>query len=162
MAPVPSSFNRNLFHATGSSRAGNLSCTLWARPLLDFQGIAAGSENTRYFIQPGEGANSSNLVERGPVDEMPFFIQLLDVLHDADLPIAALRFARWTGQALQLKGKPALCNRAWRASTFAKPMLGTAHKSVSCWAICMWRPATWLLERKTDRGLDWMLAEGPR
>ena len=26
-------------------------------------------------------------VERGPVQEMPFFIDLLDVLHEADLPV---------------------------------------------------------------------------
>ena len=55
--------------------------------LLDFQGIAAGSENTNYFISLEKGEYVLTLVERGPVDEMPFFIQLLDVLHDADLPV---------------------------------------------------------------------------
>ena len=76
--------------------------------LLDFQGIAAGSENTNYFISLERGEFVLTLVERGPVKEMPFFIELLDVLHDADLPVPfALRTV--DGQALrELKGKPAL------------------------------------------------------
>ena len=51
--------------------------------LLDFQGIAAGSENTNFFISLEQGEFVLTLVERGPVAEMPFFIELLDVLHDA-------------------------------------------------------------------------------
>ena len=50
--------------------------------LLDFQGIAAGSENTNFFISLEQGEFVLTLVERGPVAEMPFFIELLDVLHD--------------------------------------------------------------------------------
>jgi homoserine kinase type II len=52
--------------------------------LLDFQGIAAGSENTNFFISLEQGEFVLTLVERGPVQEMPFFIDLLDVLHEAD------------------------------------------------------------------------------
>ena len=76
--------------------------------LHDFQGIAAGSENTNYFISMEQGEFVLTLVERGPVQEMPFFIELLDVLHDADLPVPyALRTT--DGQALrELAGKPAL------------------------------------------------------
>ncbi|NVL48352.1 phosphotransferase, partial [Pseudomonas syringae pv. actinidiae] len=76
--------------------------------LLDYQGIAAGSENTNYFISLEQGEFVLTLVERGPVQEMPFFIELLDVLHDANLPVPyALRTT--DGQALrELAGKPAL------------------------------------------------------
>ena len=76
--------------------------------LLDFQGIAAGSENTNFFISMEKGEFVLTLVERGPVQEMPFFIDLLDVLHEADLPVPyALRTT--DGVALrELKGKPAL------------------------------------------------------
>jgi Ser/Thr protein kinase RdoA (MazF antagonist) len=88
--------------------------------LLDFQGIAAGSENTNFFISLEQGEFVLTLVERGPVDEMPFFIELLDVLHDADLPVPyALRTV--DGQALrELKASRRCCNRAWRASTFGR------------------------------------------
>ena len=129
--------------------------------LLDFQGIAAGSENTNYFISLEKGEYVLTLVERGPVDEMPFFIQLLDVLHDADLPVPyALRTL--DGQALrELKGKPALLQprlagkhiREANAQhcTQVGELLGHLHVATR----------DKLLERKTDRGLDWMLAEGP-
>ena len=129
--------------------------------LLDFQGIAAGSENTNYFISLEKGEYVLTLVERGPVDEMPFFIQLLDVLHDADLPVPyALRTL--DGQALrELKGKPALLQprlagkhiREANAQHCAQvgELLGHLHVATR----------GKVLERKTDRGLDWMLAEGP-
>ncbi|KQB55429.1 homoserine kinase [Pseudomonas endophytica] len=129
--------------------------------LLDFQGIAAGSENTNYFISLAQGEFVLTLVERGPIKEMPFFIELLDVLHDADLPVPfALRTV--DGQALrELKGKPALLQprlagkhiRDANAQHCAQvgELLGRLHVATR----------DNVLERKTDRGLDWMLAEGP-
>ena len=62
--------------------------------LLDFQGIAAGSENTNFFISLEQGEFVLTLVERGPVAEMPFFIELLDVLHDACGPPLRMRDTR--------------------------------------------------------------------
>ncbi|WP_300732488.1 homoserine kinase [Pseudomonas sp.] len=129
--------------------------------LLDFQGIAAGSENTNYFISLEKGEFVLTLVERGPVDEMPFFIDLLDVLHEADLPVPyALRTQ--DGVALRdLKGKPALLQprlagkhiRVANAQHCAQvgDLLGHLHLATR----------DKVLVRKTDRGLDWMLAEGP-
>ena len=128
--------------------------------LLDFQGIAAGSENTNYFISLEQGEFVLTLVERGPIKEMPFFIELLDVLHDADLPVPfALRTQ--DGQALrELKGKPALLQprlagkhiRVANAQHCAQvgELLGHLHTATR----------DKVLERKTDRGLDWMLSEG--
>ena len=128
--------------------------------LLDFQGIAAGSENTNYFISLEKGEYVLTLVERGPIDEMPFFIELLDVLHDADLPVPyALRTQ--DGHALrELKGKPALLQprlagkhiREANAQHCAQvgELLGHLHLATR----------DKVLERKTDRGLDWMLEEG--
>ena len=55
--------------------------------LRDFQGIAAGSENSNFFVSLEQGEYVLTLVERGPVADLPFFIELLDVLHDAGLPV---------------------------------------------------------------------------
>lgn len=129
--------------------------------LLDFQGIAAGSENTNFFISLEQGEYVLTLVERGPVQEMPFFIELLDVLHDADLPVPyALRTT--DGVALrELAGKPALLQPrlAGKHIKEANPqhcaqvgdLLGHLHLATQ---------GEKVLERKTDRGLDWMLSEG--
>ena len=128
--------------------------------LLDFQGIAAGSENTNFFISLERGEFVLTLVERGPVQEMPFFIQLLDVLHNADLPVPyALRTT--DGQALrELAGKPALLQPRLAGKHIKQAnaqhcaqvgeLLGHLHLATR----------DNVIERKTDRGLDWMQAEG--
>jgi len=130
--------------------------------LLDFQGIAAGSENTNFFISLERGEYVLTLVERGPVQEMPFFIELLDVLHDADLPVPyALRTT--DGQALrELAGKPALLQPRLAGKHIKQAnaqhcvqvgeLLGHLHLATR----------DRILERKTDRGLDWMLEEGEK
>lgn len=128
--------------------------------LRDFQGIAAGSENTNYFISLEGGEFVLTLVERGPVQEMSFFIDLLDVLHEARLPVPyALRTT--DGQALrELAGKPALLQPRLPGKHITAPnpqhcvqvgeLLGHLHVATRD------KP----LERRTDRGLDWMLKEG--
>jgi homoserine kinase type II len=127
--------------------------------LLDFQGIAAGSENTNFFISLELGEFVLTLVERGPIQEMPFFIELLDVLHDADLPVPyALRTI--DGEALrELAGKPALLQPRLAGKHIKKAnaqhcvqvgeLLGHLHLATR----------DNVLERRTDRGLDWMQAE---
>ena len=128
--------------------------------LHDFQGIAAGSENTNYFISMEQGEFVLTLVERGPVQEMPFFIELLDVLHDADLPVPyALRTT--DGQALrELAGKPALLQPRLPGKHISQP--NTQHCAQIDELLANLHLATreHVLERKTDRGLDWMLSEG--
>jgi len=129
--------------------------------LRDFQGIAAGSENSNFFVSLEQGEFVLTLIERGPSADLPFFIELLDVLHDAGLPVPyALRTT--SGEALRsLAEKPALlqprlagkhvheanahhCQEV--GALLARIHLATRHQP---------------LPRKSDRGLDWMLAEGP-
>ncbi|MCY1284697.1 Homoserine kinase [compost metagenome] len=129
--------------------------------LKDFQGIAAGSENSNFFVSLDAGEYVLTLVERGPVQDLPFFIELLDVLHAAHLPVPyALRSD--AGQALrELAGKPALL----------QPRLPGKHVTYAnahhCAEVGRWLASLHLatrgriLERRSDRGLDWMLAEGP-
>jgi homoserine kinase type II len=129
--------------------------------LRDFQGIAAGSENTNYFISLEQGEYVLTLVERGPVQEMPFFVELLAVLHDAELPVP-YALPTTDGIALrELAGKPALLQPRLAGKHISEPntqhcvqigeLLGHLHLATR---------GDKLLERKTDRGLDWMLAEG--
>ncbi|AZC15516.1 MULTISPECIES: homoserine kinase [Pseudomonas] len=130
--------------------------------LLDFQGIAAGSENTNFFISLEQGEFVLTLVERGPVQEMPFFIELLDVLHEADLPVPyALRTT--DGIALrELAGKPALLQPRLAGKHIKQAnaqhcvqvgeLLGHLHVATK----------DNMIKRKTDRGLDWMQEEGAK
>lgn len=129
--------------------------------MRDFQGIAAGSENSNFFVSLERGEYVLTLIERGPSGDLPFFIDLLDVLHGAGLPVPyALRTT--TGEALRsLAGKPALLQPrlAGKHVHAANPhhcqevgaLLARIHLATRA------QP----LPRKSDRGLDWMLAEGP-
>ncbi|MDA8481838.1 homoserine kinase [Pseudomonas resinovorans] len=129
--------------------------------LKDFQGIAEGSENSNFFVSLEGGEYVLTLVERGPVHDLPFFIELLDVLHDADLPVPfALRTG--SGDALrELAGKPALLQPRLPGKHVHQP---NAHHCTEVGALlARLHLATRerVLERKSDRGLDWMLDEGP-
>ncbi len=91
---------------------------------------------------------------------MPFFIELLDVLHGADLPVPyALRTT--DGVALrELAGKPALLQPRLAGKHIKQAnaqhcaqvgeLLGHLHLATQAN----------MIKRKTDRGLDWMLEEG--
>jgi homoserine kinase type II len=129
--------------------------------LRDFQGIAAGSENSNFFVSMEQGEFVLTLIERGPSADLPFFIELLDVLHAADLPVPyALRTG--SGEALRsLAEKPALLQprlpgqHVQQANPHHCQEVGTllAHIHLAT--------RERVLERQSDRGLDWMLSEGP-
>ncbi len=130
--------------------------------LRDFQGIAAGTENSNFFISLEQGEFVLTLIERGPVQDLPFFIELLDVLHDADLPVPyALRTT--DGVALrELAGKPALLQPRLPGKHIKQPNSQHCAQVGELLAHLHLATRGHVLERKTDRGLDWMLEEGPR
>lgn len=75
---------------------------------IDARGVSGGSENTNYFVDCSTGSYVLTLVERGPSADLPFFVELLDCLHHADLPVPYAITDR-DGIALHtLKDKPAL------------------------------------------------------
>jgi homoserine kinase type II len=128
--------------------------------LRDFQGIAAGTENSNFFISLEQGEFVLTLVERGPVQDLPFFVELLDVLHAAQLPVP-YALPTVDGVALrELAGKPALLQPRLAGKHISQPnsqhcaqvgdLLGHIHGATR----------GRIIERRTDRGLDWMLAEG--
>ena len=130
--------------------------------LRDFQGIAAGSENSNFFVSLEQGEFVLTLVERGPVQDLPFFIELLDVLHDAGLPVPyALRTD--SGEALRsLAEKPALLQPRLPGKHVAQANPHHCQEVGTLLARLHLATHERVLERKSDRGLDWMLEEGPR
>ncbi|QLC72993.1 homoserine kinase [Pseudomonas sp. LPB0260] len=129
--------------------------------LRDFQGIAAGSENSNFFVSLEQGEFVLTLIERGPSGDLPFFIELLDVLHEADLPVPyALRTE--AGEALrELAEKPALLQPRLPGKHITQPNAHHCAEVGSLLAHLHLATRGRILERKSDRGLDWMLAEGP-
>ena len=129
--------------------------------LRDFQGIAAGSENSNFFVSLEQGEFVLTLIERGPSADLPFFIELLDVLHEAGLPVPyALRTE--SGEALrELAEKPALLQPRLPGKHITHPNAHHCAEVGSLLAHLHLATRGHTLERKSDRGLDWMLAEGP-
>ena len=129
--------------------------------LLNFEGIAAGSENSNFFVSLEQGEYVLTLVERGPTQDLPFFIELLDVLHQARLPVPyALRTTR--GEALRnLAEKPAMLQPRLPGKHVSAP--NTHHCAEVGRLLARLHLATreQIIERRSDRGLDWMQEEGP-
>lgn len=130
--------------------------------LRAFEGIAAGSENSNFFVSLDGGEYVLTLVERGPQADLPFFVELLEALHQADLPVP-YALTTETGEALRaLAGKPALLQPRLPGRHVHDP--APAH----CTQVGQWlarlhlATAGRVLERRSDRGLDWMLDAGPR
>lgn len=128
--------------------------------LRDFQGIAAGTENSNFFVSLEQGEFVLTLVERGPIQDLPFFIELLDVLHEANLPVPyALRTT--DGVALrELAGKPALLQPRLPGKHIKEPNNQHCHQVGELLGHLHVATCEHVLERKTDRGLDWMLQTG--
>ena len=128
--------------------------------LLDFQGIAAGTENSNFFVSLEKGEYVLTLVERGPVEDMPFFIELLDVLHTADMPVPyALRDRDGNGLR-ELCGKPALLQPRLSGKHVKAPNNQHCAQVGELLAHIHLATREHIIERRTDRGLDWMLASG--
>ena len=129
--------------------------------LRSFEGIAAGSENSNFFVSLERGEYVLTLIERGPSQDLPFFIELLDVLHHAGLPVPyALRTDR--GDALRsLAEKPALLQPRLPGKHVTAPNPHHCMEVGRLLARQHLATREQILERRSDRGLDWMQQEGP-
>ena len=128
--------------------------------LRDFQGIAAGSENSNFFVSLERGEYVLTLIERGPSDELPFFVELLDVLQRAGLPVPyALRTA--DGEALRsLAEKPALLQPRLPGKHVLVPNPHHCAEVGRLLARLHLATREHPLRRPSDRGLEWMQEQG--
>ncbi|WP_412461075.1 homoserine kinase [Pseudomonas sp. SC11] len=128
--------------------------------LLDFQGIAAGTENSNFFVSLEKGEFVLTLIERGPAEDLPFFIDLLDVLHDADMPVPYAVRDRDGHGLRQLCGKPALLQPRLSGKHVKAPNNQHCAQVGELLAHIHLATRERIIERRTDRGLDWMLSAG--
>lgn len=128
--------------------------------LIDFSGIAGGTENSNFFVATEHGEYVLTLIERGPAADLPFLISLLERLQQAGLPVP-YALADRQGQVLQqLRQRPALL----------QPKLAGRHVEQADASHCQalgqmlarlhGATAGSGLQRRSDRGLDWMLEQG--
>jgi homoserine kinase type II len=75
--------------------------------LVDMQGIAAGIENTNYFVATTGGSYVLTLYERMPIEELPFYLHLIAHLAREGIPCPAPIADRTGALFGVLNGKPA-------------------------------------------------------
>lgn len=133
--------------------------------LVAYQGIQGGSENTNYFIHTQASPSDSQqrwvltLIERGPVDELAFFVELLETLHQAGLAVPFALPDRHGKRIHLIKGRPALL----------QPCLSGEHPTATTEQLCH-TLGTWLasmhsatqqtpLDRQGDRDPYWVVSQ---
>jgi homoserine kinase type II len=75
--------------------------------LVSFEGIAAGIENTNYFVTTSEGRHVLTLFEKLKAHELPFYLNLQDHLAGKGVPCPRPVRDRAGGFLGELNGKPA-------------------------------------------------------
>ncbi|MFW6322193.1 MAG: homoserine kinase [Guyparkeria sp.] len=75
--------------------------------LVEHRGIAAGIENTNYFVTTTGGQYVLTLFENHGADELPFFLDLMAYLAEHDIPTAHPVATRDGAYLTELNGKPA-------------------------------------------------------
>ena len=75
--------------------------------LIEYQGIAAGIENTNYFVTTRQGQFVLTLFEKLNADELPFFLKLMAHLADRGIPCAHPVADRYGHYLQRLTDKPA-------------------------------------------------------
>lgn len=120
---------------------------------IDAEGVSGGSENTNYFVDCSAGSYVLTLVERGPSADLPFFIDLLDCLHAADLPVP-YAIADHDGVALHtLSDKPALLQPKLNGEHVER--VNTAQCAALGDMLARLHQSACDLTRASDRGPTW-------
>lgn len=133
-----------------------------AGQLVSYQGIAAGIENTNYFVTTDVGEYVLTLFEHHTHDELPFFINLMAWLAEHEIP-SAHPIADHAGKYLHtLHGKPAVLVVRLHGNSPKTPnreqchalgeMLGRLHLS----------GASYPDKRLNPRGKDWRFETGKK
>ena len=129
--------------------------------LLEYNGIAEGSENSNFFVSLEAGEYVLTLVERGRRSDLPFVVELLQRLHSAGLPVP-YAIATQSGETLrELAEKPALLQPRLPGKHISRPNAQHCREVGQLLARLHLSTRAQILEHQSDRGLDWMLSEGP-
>lgn len=124
--------------------------------LLEYRDIIGGAENSNFFVATEQGQFVLTLVERGPVADLPFVLELLVHLHNAGLPVP-YAIADRQGQTLhQLNGRPALLQPRLPGNHVQQPDISHCHAVGVLLAQLHQATAASGLHRHSDRGLDWI------
>ena len=123
--------------------------------IIDFQNIAAGVENSNFFVTTTRGRYVLTIFEKIPRQNLDFYMGLMSHLHGHGIPCAA-PLAIKTGEVIRtLKDKPAALVTRLSGGDIAHPVpqdchavgiaLARVHKAAGNFALAMpnWRGLSW-------------------
>lgn len=127
--------------------------------LVEHRDIVAGAENSNFFVVTDQGQFVLTLVERGPVAELPFIIELLGYLQGVGLPVPYAIADRHGQRLHQLNDRPALLQPCLVGRHVLEP--DASHCRAVGTVLARLHKVTLAsdLHRHSDRGLVWMEQE---
>ncbi|MBI5255707.1 MAG: homoserine kinase [Burkholderiales bacterium] len=151
-----------VFTPLSAGDAGELLSRLGAGELLAMQGIAAGIENTNYFVDSTQGRWVLTVFERLGFEQLPFYLRLMQHLAQRGLPVPEPR-ADASGEVVhRLAGKPAALVNALPGAHQLAPDLHHCAQLGTLLARMHLAVADFPLQQPNLRGLDWWVDMTPK
>lgn len=126
--------------------------------LQSFAGIAAGIENTNYFVTTDQAQFVLTLFEHHQPDELPYFLDLMAYLAEHGIPTAHPLCARNGSYLNMLNGKPAALVARLNGHSIETPSVETCRLMGAALAKMHTVSIHFNGQRAPDRALPWAIA----
>ena len=148
-----------VFTEVSADQAAALAHRLGAGRLRAISGIAAGIENTNYFVSTTVGEWVLTLFERLQAEQLPYYLGLMQHLAQRGLPVPEPRADAAGALLHQVAGKPAALVRRLPGSHRLDPDLHHCAQLGSVLARMHLAVSDFALHQPNLRGLDWCLEQ---
>ena len=123
--------------------------------LEQFSGISDGIENTNYFVTTCKGQYVLTLFEELSIEELPYFVELMAFLSEANIPTAHPVKDNEGNYLNVLNGKPAALVKRLNGVSIETPNEKQC-RAIGAHMACMHVASTsFKFERRASRGIDW-------
>ncbi len=125
--------------------------------LIDFEGIGEGIDNTNYFVDTTQGRWVLTIFERLTTQELPFFLDWMQQLSEAEVP-AAKPITHKGGHAIMgLHNKPAVFFSFVKGRSLANPSAEQCAEVGACLGKMHLASQSFPQTASNPRGKDWVL-----
>ena len=129
--------------------------------LVSFEGIAAGIENTNYFVTTSEGRHVLTLFEKLKANELPFYLNLQNHLAGKGVPCPRPMRDRAGGFLGELNGKPAALVSFLPGKDVAAPSVDQCAQAGALLATIHAAGRSYATKMDNPRGSAWWTAVAP-